>query len=317
MKKTSTSILLIIWSLCSVAQTDSHTAFEEIRAFQRNLNESFKDVTKSPLMLDDILTFEGLDFFPVDLAYRVNATLTATDGTPFLDMRTTTDELSKRRVYGYISFSLKGSDFRLPVYQSEDLLDNPGYADYLVLPFTDLTNGEETYSGGRYIDLRVPKKGNNIIIDFNMAYNPYCAYSSRYSCLMVPLVNDMDIEIPAGVRYHPNDYSGPAASDRSVHMKVDVEPEYPGGLGAMANFVKHNMRYPKKARKAGVEGMVYIAFVVTSEGEITDVKTIKGISPECDAEARRVVMMMPRWKPGQLNGRNVFVRFVLPIKFRR
>lgn len=316
MKRTSPTILLIICSLYSAAQTDSHTAFKEIRAFQRDLNESFKDVTKSPLMVDDLLAFEGHDFFPVDLAYRVNATLTATEGTPFLGMKTTTDQLAQNRVYGYVSFTLKGRDFRLPVYQSQDLLNNPEYADYLVFTFTDLTNGEETYAGGRYIDLRIPKKGDHIIIDFNMAYNPYCAYSSRYSCLMVPLVNHMDIRIPAGVRYHKMDNSA-ATSDSLVFMKVDVMPEYPGGYEALARFMKHNIMYPKKARKAGVEGTVYISFVVTPEGEITDVKTLRGISRECDAEARRVVMMMPRWKPGQLNGKNVFVRFVLPINFRR
>lgn len=314
MKKRSLFILCVV-SLHASAQTDSLTAIAKVTAFQQHLNEEYKDPEKSPLYPWDLDKFEGHDFFPIDLAYRVNAKLTVTEGTPFFGMKTTTSRLATERVFGYVTFTLAGKEFRLPVYQSQDLMQNPDYADYLFFPFTDETNGQQTYPGGRYIDLRIPKERDNLVIDFNMAYNPYCAYSGRYSCPIVPAENQMDIEIPAGVRYHKR-ATHAEQSDSAIFMDVDVRPEYPGGYEGMIRFLQHNMTYPKKAMKQKIHGVAYVQFVVTPDGAITDVKTIKGISPECDKEAERVVMMMPPWKPGQHNGKNVYVRFVLPIKFK-
>jgi uncharacterized protein (DUF1684 family) len=73
------------------------------------------------------------------------------------------------------------------------------YRDYLFLPFIDQTNGEETYGGGRYVDLRIPE-GDTLIIDFNKAYNPYCAYNKKYSCPLVPAVNELKTSVTAGVK---------------------------------------------------------------------------------------------------------------------
>jgi len=79
-------------------------------------------------------------------------------------------------------------------------MNNPEYKDYLFFPFTDLTNNASTYGGGRYIDLRIPQ-GNVIVLDFNKAYNPSCAYSPKYSCPIVPGENNIDVAITAGVKY--------------------------------------------------------------------------------------------------------------------
>jgi uncharacterized protein (DUF1684 family) len=86
----------------------------------------------------------------------------------------------------------------LNVYQSHTLREKEGYKDYLFLPFTDLTNGNETYGSGRYIDLRIPER-ETIIIDFNKAYNPYCAYNYGYACPIPPKENKLKVEIRAGV----------------------------------------------------------------------------------------------------------------------
>lgn len=318
MKKISL-VLLCFGGLHATAQTDSLEAVAEITAFQQHLNEEYKNRAKSPLNPWDFDKFEGHDFFPIDLAYRVNAKLTVTEGTPFFAMKTTTARVATERVYGYVTFTLGGKDFRPPVYQSRDLMQSPEYANYLFFPFADETNGEQTYAGGRYIDLRIPKEGDNLIIDFNMAYNPYCAYSARFSCPIVPAENQIDIEIPSGVRSPKlamTDISNLEESDSVILTKVDVQPEYPGGFEKMIQFVRSNLTYPRKAVKEKIHGVVYVSFVVTPDGSITEVRTIKGISQECDKEAERVVLMMPRWTPGQHNGKNVFVRFVLPIKFR-
>src|SRR5690606_22205799 len=98
-----------------------------------------------------------------------------------------------------LNFQLKGKEYQLNVYQGQDLMKEEGYEDYLFLPFIDDTNGEESYGGGRYIDLRIPE-GDSMVIDFNSAYNPYCAYNEKYSCPIVPRENYVDTEVRAGVK---------------------------------------------------------------------------------------------------------------------
>lgn len=194
-------LFLSLTSLTSFAQLDSVQSLAAITAFQHELNEEYKDRTKSPLEPKDFKKFKRHDFFPADLKYRVDAKLIVTPGTPFFGLKTSTTRITTDRIFGYLEFTLDGKQFRLPVYQSKNLMKTEEYADYLFFPFSDETNGKETYGGGRYIDLRIPKEGDDIIVDFNMAYNPLCAYSSRYSCPKVPAENQMDIEVLAGVKY--------------------------------------------------------------------------------------------------------------------
>lgn len=104
--------------------------------------------------------------------------------------------------------------------------------------------------------------------------------------------------------------------ENKIFTVVEQQPEFQGGYEAMMNFIRKNMRYPASARRMGVDGTVYVSFVVSKDGSISEVKTIRGISADCDKEAMRVVSMMPDWKPGKQNGKPVFVRFVLPIKFK-
>ena len=84
----------------------------------------------------------------------------------------------------------------------------------------------------------------------------------------------------------------------------------------MMEFVKAHMKYPTNARRLEIEGTVYVGFIVGKDGTIRDVSVLRGIMTECDNEAIRVVKMMPKWKPGKQNGRNVNVRFTLPLKFK-
>lgn len=181
------------------AQQDE--AIADVKAFQEELNKEYKDPMKSPLGPKALKRFKKHDFFSIDLKYRVVAKLTLTDNTPFFQMRTTTDRLPQYRKFGMITFSLDGIAFQLPVYQSQDLMRVKEYEDYLFLPFTDLTNGKESYSGGRYLELRIPKEGNEVVVDFNKAYNPYCVYNSRFSCPIVPEENHLVLHVRAGVRY--------------------------------------------------------------------------------------------------------------------
>ena len=114
-------------------------------------------------------------------------------------MKTTTSRLPTYEVFGVATFVLDGKELQLNIYQSHRLRETEEYKDYLFLPFTDLTNGEETYGGGRFIDLEIPK-GDYITIDFNKSYNPYCAYNKKYSCPIPPKENDLDVRILAGIK---------------------------------------------------------------------------------------------------------------------
>ncbi|MBO3116253.1 DUF1684 domain-containing protein [Winogradskyella sp. DF17] len=167
--------------------------------FQIKMNADFKDASKSPLKSKDLKSFKGLDFFPFDDTYVVNAQLERTPNSEWFNMRTTTDRLSKERIFGVLSFQLKGKSYALNIYQGEENMTTEGLEDYLFLPFLDDTNGESTYGGGRYIDLRIPK-GEKMEIDFNKAYNPYCVYNEKFSCPIVPRSNYLDLKVEAGVK---------------------------------------------------------------------------------------------------------------------
>jgi len=190
--------LLVSISVTSFAQSIQRVEFEK---FQRELNEEYKSPEKSPLSEKDRKRFKKHSFFPFDSTYCVKAELIVTEAAPFFKMPTSSLKTKEYRVYGKLKFSLKGKAFEIPVYQSQQLMSTEEYKDYLFFPFNDLTNGKETYTAGRYISLYIPTGDNILVLDFNQAYNPYCAYSDKYSCPVVPAENYMDLEIPAGVKY--------------------------------------------------------------------------------------------------------------------
>ncbi|MEJ2112885.1 MAG: DUF1684 domain-containing protein [Flavobacteriaceae bacterium] len=167
--------------------------------FQREMNIEFKDATSSPLTEKDRKHFKGLDFFPVDSAYVLTGNFKRTPNEKPFKMKSTTDRLPVYLKYGEVTFALQGKTFKLNIYQNQELITKEGYEDYLFLPFLDQTNGITSYGGGRYVDARIPV-GDTLIIDFNKAYNPYCAYNDKYSCPIVPRVNYLPILIEAGVK---------------------------------------------------------------------------------------------------------------------
>jgi uncharacterized protein (DUF1684 family) len=191
------AIALILLSLYSCAQKKRPLKGET--EFQRELNADYKDASKSPLKEKDRKHFEGLDFFKFDSTYVVIANFIRTPNEKPFKMKTTTDRRPIYVKYGELTFNLKGELFKLNIYQNQVLVEDEAYKDYLFLPFLDETNGLQSYGGGRYIDARIPK-GNTMIIDFNKAYNPHCAYNDRYSCPIVPRKNYLKTRIEAGVK---------------------------------------------------------------------------------------------------------------------
>ncbi|MFA5298764.1 MAG: DUF1684 domain-containing protein [Lutibacter sp.] len=173
----------------------------EIKLFQYELNIEFADASRSPLTKEDIKAFKALDFFEIDENYNIEADFELTPNTKVFEMPTTTDRLPLYRKYGITRFTLDGKNIQLSIYQNQDLMTKPEYIDYLFIPFNDATNGTTTYGGGRYMDLKIPAKGNKKIrIDFNKAYNPYCAYNHTFSCPIPPSENNLPVSIPVGVK---------------------------------------------------------------------------------------------------------------------
>lgn len=195
MKKIFYLLLGMAFPLTGFSQCDKAS----VTTFQEKINSEFANAEESPLKEKDRKKFKTLDFFPVDLKYCVTARLVkATDEKPFT-MPTTGTRKPLYIKYGELSFKIDGKDYKLNVYRNLELAKMEKYKKYLFLPFTDLTSGVDSYGGGRYIDLEIPD-GDSITIDFNKAYNPYCAYNEGYSCPIPPQANDLKVEIRAGVK---------------------------------------------------------------------------------------------------------------------
>ncbi|CAL2105930.1 conserved hypothetical protein [Tenacibaculum sp. 190524A02b] len=170
--------------------------------FQRELNSKFKDASTSPLTKKGLKKFKGLEFFSVNDKFKVLAKLIKTPDAPTFNFPTTTSRVAVYKKYGEIVFEIDEKEFKLDIYK--DVNPSDKYKNNLFLPFLDKTNGKTSYGGGRFIDvLTTDEKANGTIeIDFNKAYNPYCAYSDRYSCPITPQNNYVDIAIEAGVKVY-------------------------------------------------------------------------------------------------------------------
>ena len=196
-------VVLIILYTVLLSCKEQKRYIPNLTEFQKELNASFKDVTKSPLAKNDRQNFVSLDFFDFDSSYVVKAVLIPSSKDSIFNMKTNTDRMHSYNKYGKIKFKLYENYFELSVYKDNELVTDQT-DDELFLPFYDNTNGITTYSGGRYIDLKF-SNDSIISIDFNKAYNPYCVYNYKFSCPIVPNVNYLALDIRAGVKdYNKN-----------------------------------------------------------------------------------------------------------------
>ena len=178
---------------------DQKRYYDNLTDFQLQLNANYRDASTSPLTKKDLKNFTGLDFFRFDSSYVVIAKINTTPNDKPFKMKTTTDRVADYRKYGDLNFTLKGKDLKLSVYENLEYVGIEEYKNYLFLPYLDMTNGFETYGGGRYINLSL-EKADEIIVDFNKSFNPPCVYDPNYSCPIVPRENLLPIRIEAGVK---------------------------------------------------------------------------------------------------------------------
>jgi uncharacterized protein len=173
----------------------------EIKKFQKELNAEYLNPKETPLRGENFKNFKQHPFFPINLKYRITAKFEKTENAEPFDLPTSSGKTKPYREFGKATFQLDGKSYTLTLYQSLDLIKQKKYKDYLFLPFRDATNEKETYGGGKYLDLMIPK-GKTIILDFNKSYHPYCAYNAYdYNCPVVPEENKLPVEIRAGVMY--------------------------------------------------------------------------------------------------------------------
>lgn len=191
--------IICLFFICTLNLFAQEDKVQTSKEYQESLNRSFADSLHSPLTEEDRLHFEGLDFFPIDEKFIVKAKFMKLKRQKPFEMPTTTARKPKYIKYGELHFMIDSKELVLTVYKNIDLSKRKGFKDYLFLPFLDETNGIETYGGGRYLDMRIPTS-DEVIIDFNKAYNPYCAYNPEYSCPIVPLENELAVKINAGVK---------------------------------------------------------------------------------------------------------------------
>jgi uncharacterized protein (DUF1684 family) len=167
--------------------------------YRDSINKVFADPEQSILTDEDLEHFESLHFYPANQSYEVEVRFKRIKKGAEFEMKTTTERLPVYKPYGRVKFKVGKRKFKLTVYQNIEVIKMPGYEDVLFLPFTDLTSGDTSYGGGRYLDMRKSDIEVDGMIDFNLCYNPYCAYNPRYSCPIPPLENHLDIRIEAGV----------------------------------------------------------------------------------------------------------------------
>jgi protein TonB len=129
---------------------------------------------------------------------------------------------------------------------------------------------------------------------------------------------DLDVEITEETVVEDIVFDEPVEEEvaEEIFTIVEDQPAPKGGMAAFYEYVGKKLKYPAQARRMGIEGKVFVEFVVDKDGSITDVKAIKGIGAGCDEEAIRVIQTAPKWNPGKQRGRPVKVRMILPITFK-
>ncbi len=173
----------------------------EIEKHREEYKADFLKNSNSPLKKED---FAFLRFYDPNEKFKVLCEFVPTKRRKAareksLKISTSSGQTAIYTKFGELQFDIDGKPYELTVYQSLKLRNLPQYRDYLFIPFKDLTNGKESYGGGRYLDLRMKEiKDDKIYLDFNKAYNPYCAFSAGYSCPIPPKENHLKVAIEAG-----------------------------------------------------------------------------------------------------------------------
>ena len=188
--------IFIFLSIFATFNIKAQSYSESIIAHRQGYKDEFLKDASSPVKVEDMKYF---DFFEPDSTFRVKCDFTKTNSQTTFIIPTINGKQKEYFRYGILNFKIMGQNLQLNVYKSLLLMKIPKYKNYLFIPFKDLTSGKQTYGGGRYLDIETTDiKGDVVILDFNKAYNPYCAFSSGYSCPIPPKENHLKARIEVG-----------------------------------------------------------------------------------------------------------------------
>jgi len=189
--------LFSILSFQGIAQSEY---IDRIQAERDENNVKFADTATSILTDEDIPNFTGLNYYPIDSNYRIEAKYRKLFFKPRFFMQTSTDRQPVYRKYGRLKFEINGVRCKLTLYENVDYRKKHPDYDELFCPFIDESRNDKSYGGGRYLDFKIDELSKAVLIDFNRSYNPYCAYNYRYSCPIPPKENHLKVSIPAGIQ---------------------------------------------------------------------------------------------------------------------
>jgi len=194
-------LLLLTTSFVTIAAAAQTPFAEQIADYRTTYKKDILASSGGPLKVKEDLAY--LQFFAPDSAYRVEATVQRTPKAEPFEMPTYSGATRPHVAYAVLTFQLNGKPQQLTIYKNLNLALRPEYRDYLFLPFKDATSGETTYGGGRYLDFRTGDiKNDRLTLDFNKAYNPYCAYSEGYPCPIPPKINTLTVAVEAGEKIY-------------------------------------------------------------------------------------------------------------------
>jgi uncharacterized protein len=190
--------LLLLFAICfGSSKAQDFYGTTDVKVFRQGRDKEMRDSKETALLATDFANFKGLFYYDLDDKFKVTAKFEQTVDKKNFQMPTSNPNLSRTYFkYGIVTFKIDGKEYKLNVYQSEKLSQSAEYKD--------LTNGTETYSGGRFLDLKAPST-NEITIDFNLTYNPSCAFGSeQFACPIPPKENFLQVEIKAGEKKYPH-----------------------------------------------------------------------------------------------------------------
>ncbi len=187
-------IITFVLALTLAACTAREVPYDqEIAAWRADKDRFMRDSSESPVVAADRTSFPPLAYYPINQEYRVPASLTVARADDILEMQTSTGQRRKMQRIGALEFTLKGQPLKLTAFAEA----NDTELRRLFVPFHDLTNGSETYPGGRYLDLDRTATGL-YDLDFNRAYHPFCVFNATYDCPVPPRENRLPLPIRAG-----------------------------------------------------------------------------------------------------------------------
>lgn len=192
------SIICILFLSLSIT-AESQNDLKDFIRFKDSLNNNFRGDELSPLTEEQKEIFNELNFFDFNPKLIVKARFERKESDNSILLKTTTKRKPLYQVYGYLYFKIDGKNQRLTVLKSTGMSPDDEYADYLSVMFTDETTGDGSYAVGRYMGLHAPLP-ENITLNFNHTYNPYCAYGKRFSCPIPPRENHINLRVEAGVK---------------------------------------------------------------------------------------------------------------------